>query len=190
MNNYYKELEKEFTAFKTYLLSVRKISEATASDYIKRLITICKEEEISVEELTNNIEKICFEYTEGEKVELGKRSHNSYRSALIQYRNFVTSNSNNAQNKTRPEPEYHIVIEKVPNEHFGTIKLLDKNNKLIALDVSLSKEMVSTNELGNDMFTKCLDMIFRTIYKDTYNKQLEIIKNLNISLTMDGKKIY
>ena len=70
------------------------------------------------------------------------------------------------------------------------IKLLDKNNKLIAVDVSLSKEMVSTNELGNDMFTKCLDMIFRTIYKDTYNKQLEIIKNLNISLTMDGKKIY
>lgn len=189
MNNYHKELEKEFVAFKTYLISVKKISETTASDYIKRLISICKEEDIGFEELTNNIEKICYEYTEGEKVELGKRSHNSYRSALIHYRNFVTLNNNNSQNKARPEPEYHIVIERVPNEHFGTIKLLDKDNKLIGLDVSLSKEQVSTGDLGNDMFAKCLDMIFRTVYKGTYNKQIEIIKSMNISLTMDGKKI-
>ena len=40
MNNAYKAEEEKLIPFKTYLLKEEKISESTASDYIKRIITI------------------------------------------------------------------------------------------------------------------------------------------------------
>jgi hypothetical protein len=67
MNNAYKAEEEKLIPFKTYLLKEEKISESTASDYIKRIITICKENEIDVEHLQTNIDQICFDYTQGSK---------------------------------------------------------------------------------------------------------------------------
>ena len=77
MNNYKTNQKEKLTSFKLYLMNKKMVSNQTASDYVNRIIKICIEEDLSVEDLKNKGDKLLYEYTEGSKKELGDRSHNS-----------------------------------------------------------------------------------------------------------------
>ena len=188
MNNAYKAEEEKLIPFKTYLLKEEKISESTASDYIKRIITICKENEIDVEHLQTNIDQICFDYTQGSKKDLGQRSHNSYRSAILKFHKFVTK-CGGVLSSNNTKPKYHFEVYRIPNEHFGVIKLYDENNNLVATETTLSREHYDTKTVSKDMLLKCLNMMFKYIYDKDNTEIIEVLRTIGVSLTLEGKDI-
>ena len=82
--------------FKIYLIK-QGYSESTPSgkpstvyDYGKRIERICEREGISINQLADNIDVYVKKYdTFGSEVEFGKRSHNSYISALKRFEEFM-----------------------------------------------------------------------------------------------------
>ena len=63
---------------------------STVYDYIKRIDSVCKEENSSWELLANNISSIVILYdTNGLKESLGNKSHRSVRNALKQFQLFL-----------------------------------------------------------------------------------------------------
>lgn len=82
--------------FEEYLIS-RGYKKATPSghpstvyDYIKRIDKVCEWENITWEQLAENIQKILCQYDiGGEKEELGKTSHNAVINALRRFADFV-----------------------------------------------------------------------------------------------------
>ncbi len=63
---------------------------STVYDYIKRIDRVCDDENMTWEELANNIEQIVLEYSSGgRKEEQGKVSHNAVINALKRFREFV-----------------------------------------------------------------------------------------------------
>lgn len=189
MRNSYKVEEEKLIPFKTYLLEVEKLAESTASDYVKRIITICKEEEIDYEYLQENIEKFCFDYTDGDKKALGQRSHNSYRGALLQFKKFVTEHNGVLSFNSKVKPKYHFDVNRVPGEHFGVIKLYDENNNVIDTDTTISREHHSTEETSRDLYFKCINMMFRSVYNKDNTKLLDVLRSLDASFTIEGKDI-
>ena len=85
MKKYFDEQTLRLDTFKLYLIKDAKLSEITARDYVKRILSICNQEGITLDDLVENIEHYAYEYSDGSKIELGKRSHNSYRSAIKQF---------------------------------------------------------------------------------------------------------
>ena len=187
MNNAYKMKELELAPFKVYLRTEAKLSELTTNDYVKRIITICKEENIDISALFENIDKISFDYTEGNKQDLGRRSHNSYRSALLQFKKFVSSGG--AINSNSKKPKWHFEVNQVPGEGFGTIKLYDENNNLIDTQFTLDMHHHTSQEGSRDVALKCIDMMFKNAYNKDTTKLYEVLGTLDCSLTVSGKKI-
>ena len=187
MNNAHKKEEGKLTPFKTFLRTEARISESTASDYVKRIVTICKEEGIGAEALTEKIDAIVRDYTEGEKQELGKRSHNSYRSALLQFQRFAKQGG--VIKSTNAAPEYHFEVNQVPGEGFGTIKLYDKDGNLLDTQATLDKHHHAVSEMSRDLAEKCIKMMFDRVYDKDASKLYEVLRTLNCSLTISGKKI-
>ena len=179
--------EQELISFKSYLLKVARISPATASDYVKRIITICKEEKIDFSALQENINKLAEEYTEGEKKELGKRSHNSYRSALLQFQRFVGQGG--TVSKPTAEPKYHFEVNQVPGEGFGTIKLYDEDHNLLDTQMTLDMKTHSSAEGSRDIAEKCIKMMFDHVYNKNADKLYEVLGTLDCSLAVSGKNI-
>ena len=195
-----KFLDSEIAKLESFKLALtNSISEKTADDYCKRLLTICREENIDVDTLTNNIKDICYDYVEGEKKELGKRSHNSYRAALLKYESFVLNNNvqsanfqtKKASNSTpKKSPNYRIEIQRVQGEHFGTIKLYDEANKFIAIDFTKDVSLAGSRAVSDDMILKCLMMLIAATPGKPSVKVIEILqKEFNVSITIDGKKV-
>ena len=189
MRNAYKVEEDKLIPFKTYLLNEEKLAESTASDYVKRIITICKEEDIDVNYLQENIEQICFDYTEGKKKDLGQRSHNSYRGALLQFKKFTVQYKGVLPSNNNVKPKYHFEVNRVPNEHFGVIKLYDENNNVIDTDTTLSREHYSPSEMSRDLYHKCIEMMFRSVYNKDNTKLLDVLRSLDASFTIEGKDL-
>ncbi len=187
MNNAYKKEEQKLIAFKTYLLADAKLSELTAADYVKRIITVCKEENYSYDFLKENIADIAFDYTKGEKQELGRRSHNSYRSAILQFQKFVNAGGSITPNNKKPS--YHFEIDQVPGEHFGTIKLYDQDGTLLDTQVTLDMNFYSPSEGTRDVAKKCINMMFEKVYGKDTSKLYEVLKMLDCSLTISGHDI-
>ena len=89
----------DLTGFQTYLISrnyklyTPQGHPSTVYDYIKRINMVLEVENISVEELNENIDKICSEYDlGGVKSHLGDISHGSVRNALKRYREYLKGN--------------------------------------------------------------------------------------------------
>lgn len=190
MNNNYKYELTKLNGFKQYLTEKKRISEITATDYCKRVMTIAREEEMSLEELTEKIEKICYEYTKGEKVELGKRSHNSFRAALTHYCSFISQNGGSLNANTNKEPSYYFEIEGVRGEGFGIIRLYDKNRKLLAVEVTALTKQLNSNEINRDIAVKCLNMLFNSAYKNDVSSLWSLVEKLNTTATIDGVKLF
>ena len=187
MNNAHKKEEEKLIPFKTYLLIEAQIAESTAADYVKRIVTICREENIDVDYLSEHIDAIVREYTEGAKQDLGRRSHNSYRSALLRFQKFVQRGG--VINSTSKNPKYHFEINQVPGELFGAIKLYDRNGKLLDTNVTLDKHHYSAAEISRDLMEKCVKMMFDKVYGKDDSKVLEVLRTLDCSLTISGKVI-
>ena len=189
MNYAYKKEEEKYIAFKTYLLTEAKLSELTANDYVRRLITICKENNIDYSHLEENIDTITYDYTKGSKIDLGKRSHNSYRSALLQFQKFVKNGGSVNNNAKQSTAKYHFEVYQVPGETFGAIKLYDENSKLIATNATLDKDNHDVSKMSRDMIEKCIKMMFDNVYNKDTSKLLQVLRMLECSLTVSGKKI-
>lgn len=66
---------------------------STVYDYVKRINKICEWENITWQELVDNIQIILPKYdTGGEKEDLGKRSHSAVINALKRFSEFVSDN--------------------------------------------------------------------------------------------------
>ncbi len=62
---------------------------STVYDYVKRVEKICERERISIKKLAENIDVYVKKYdTFGSEAEFGKRSHNSFISALKRFEDF------------------------------------------------------------------------------------------------------
>ena len=190
MTEYFEKQTLRLDAFKLYLIKDSKLSEITARDYVKRIVSICNEEKIILDDLVENIEHYAYEYSDGSKIELGKRSHNSYRSAIKHFYNFIKNAGGTISANPNIKPKYNFEIYKIPGEHFGIIKLIDlETNQVIDTETSISREHHSATEVHRDISLKCLDMVFRTIYANDNSKLDDILSSLGISLTIDGNKI-
>ena len=73
--------------FYQYLIEDYK-TEKTAYDYVKRIERICKEMNLSVDEVKNYLNNLICMYSDGEKREINKKQHNAPLSALKQLKNF------------------------------------------------------------------------------------------------------
>ena len=174
--------------FKLYMVSKEKMTPLVASDYCKRILTICREENVDLSALGESIDRICIEYTEGSKAEFGRRSHNAYRAALKKYQKFLSQGGAPTAAPTKA-PSYRVVVQHVPNEHFGTIKLYDANDNLIDVECTKDTKLAGVPETANEMFVKCVSMLLRASGGDTTSKGLEIIKNVfNGTFTIDGRQ--
>ena len=180
--------------FRLYLKTVEKVVDSTADGYVKRILAICREENLSLDTLAENIKDVYFEYSAGAKRELGMRSHNSYRAALKHFCRFVTEyhgkldKSNPAS--ASPTPTCRIEIRRVPNERFGVIRLFDKAGKLLDTSVTLSRESHSADEITQDLAMKSLIMVLQNVYKNDSAKIFEILRNAGVSLSIDGKEFF
>ncbi len=66
---------------------------STVYDYVKRIDKVCEWENLNWQGLANNIKSVLPEYTEnGTKAELGAKSHNAAKCALICFERFVKIN--------------------------------------------------------------------------------------------------
>ena len=82
--------------FKDYLVSIG-YSEftpsgnpSTAYDYVKRVDKICKRENITVSNMSKNIDHYIEKYgPTGFESEFGKKSHNAYINALRRFEEFI-----------------------------------------------------------------------------------------------------
>ena len=187
MNNAHKKEAETLITFKTYLLTQAGIAESTASDYVKRIVTISKEEGKSIEELSENINAIVYDYTEGEKQERGQRSHNSYRSALLKFQAFMAQGG--TIKSTHVEPKYRFDVNQVPGELFGTIKLYDQDGNLLDTQTTLDKHHYEPSKMTRDLAEKCIKMMFDKVYNKDATKLFEVLRMLDCSLTVSGKKI-
>lgn len=61
----------------------------TAKDYEGRIERLCKQENITLENLVANIENILPIYEVGEKYDYGNRSHTSVKQALRRFNKFL-----------------------------------------------------------------------------------------------------
>ena len=194
MNHNDLEWADRLISFKLYLKNVEKIADSTADGYVKRILAICREEDLALEALAENVKEIYYEYSEGAKRELGMRSHNSYRAALKHFCRFVTEyhgkldKSNPAS--ASPAPTCRIEIRRVPNERFGVIRLFDKAGKLLDTSVTLSRETHSSDEITHDLALKSLIMMLQNVYKNDSAKIFEILMKAGASLSIDGRKVF
>ena len=190
MKKYFGEQTLRLDAFRLYLIKDAKLSEITARDYVKRILSICNQEGITLDDLVENIEHYAYEYSDGSKIELGKRSHNSYRSAIKQFYKFIKNAGGTISANPNIKSKFHIEIYKIPGEHFGIIKLIDlETNQVLDTETSISKEHHSGAEVQKDISLKCINMIFRTIYANDNSKLCDILSSSGISMTIDGTKV-
>ena len=61
----------------------------TAKDYQGRIERLCKQENISLETLVQNITTILTQYETGDKYDYGNRSHTSVKQALRHFNKFL-----------------------------------------------------------------------------------------------------
>ena len=87
--------------------------------------------------------------------------------------------------------QYRIEIQKVPNEHFGTIKLYDSSNTVISADVTMIKNTsTDSNVVTGDLVEKCLMMLIKADPNEQTRTIIGILQNeFNVSMNIDGKKI-
>lgn len=195
MNNNAMDLEiNRLIHFKVYLTGEKKIADSTADGYVKRVLAICREENLTLEGLMGCIKGLYYEYSEGAKRELGMRSHNSYRAALKHFYHFVIEHHGKLDQPPKAasasEPKYRIEVDQFPHERFGVIKLRDKDGKVLDTAATMSRDTHSSDDMADDMALKALIMLIQNVYKKDMNGALDLMKTLGASFTLDGEKLF
>ncbi len=182
--NIYKSQEKaKLTGYIDYLTNVAHLSESTANDYCKRLLTICYEEGIDVEDLSDNIETLYSEYTTGSKKDKGARSHNSYRGAITQFRNYLSWS--HSQQLFADGEKYLLQFSsaKVKEQRIGVATLTDTSTNQTISVRSFIKDQVSD-----------LQKLMKIVWEMTYDAVIkekgvegiyDILKSLSFGLEIE-----
>ena len=177
MNNFKIKEKNKLEGFRLYLISKAKISESTAGDYCKRIKKICEEENIYYEDLCKNIDKYVFDHCDGDKKELGSRSHNSYRGALKQLSMFLKSYS------TRSNYEIHLT--KIDDD-FCVLSLKDKNDNTIgSLPINI-KNYSKENRLYQ-VADKIMNICLPIIIKNNPERLFDFLETEGFSIKFDNE---
>lgn len=89
MINMKKQFE-EYLINKGYKQTTPSGQPSTVYDYIKRIDRVCEWENITLEQLSDSIQEILYQYDiGGEKENLGKISHNAVINALRRFSDFI-----------------------------------------------------------------------------------------------------
>jgi len=169
---------KYLSNFKKYLLDTIGMATSTSNDYVKRIITICDEENVLVENINSYIEKWKEEYTTGSKKEQGSRSHNSYRSALLKYYEYYISLTNKTQNN-----KYEITLQR-QGIGFGTAVLKNPSGEILSTEIILKGKNQDIKRIVWNMLYDMLDD------KDCAFDFGSIVDQLNVSVrNLDKEKI-
>ncbi len=103
--------------------------------------------------------------------------------------NFVAMNKQSVQ--INNDAKYHFDIKKVPGETFGIIRLINKTtNKILDVETTLIRANHSTQEAALDLYIKCLNMLFRSVYNNETTKLVELLMSLGVTLSIDGKEVF
>jgi len=180
MKMYLKGYETELQTFKLYLKTKYNLSDSTIEDYCKRIITICREEKYDIDYLNNNIEKIYYDYTEGNKKEQGARSHNSYKSALKKYYNYIQNAANPSSNT---EIKYTVELTK----HCKSIALVElKNDQGKVINADMLKK-VENADFNKEIFKICYSLVIEELFDDSnIDKFNDFLKKLGVQISVDG----
>ena len=187
MNNYKSGEKEKLNGFRNYLLEVAELSESTSNDYCKRLMTICAEEGIEITDLSENIEKLCYEYTEGPKKDKGARSHNSYRSSIINFKNYI--NWAQSQQTTKNDKKYlvHMCNSKVSNSLVGVAEMINTSTNQILCYRPYTKEEMKTGS-SKMVLRMVWEMAFDVIVKDkSLNEIASILSSLDFGLEIEDE---
>jgi len=171
---------KYFDNFKMYLLDTAGIAPYTANDYIKRIIKICEEENVLVEDINSHIETWKEEYTTGSKKELGSRSHNSYRSAILKYYEYFVSLNNKTTNN-----KYQVIIQR-QGSGFGSAILKSPSGKNLCSEIILQGKK---HEIMRKVWEMLWDMFDDKGYNENGVSWTSLFQQLNVTVTIDGKKV-
>ena len=179
MNNYKSKLKEDLFGFRTYLTEIARIADITADDYCRRILAICGKEGLTPNTLSEEIERVYYLYTEGEKKEEGAKSHNANRSALKQYLNFVTT-----------QPQGKKVSHEVKTNHNGRYIFRALRGEyrgiwvVYLIDLSTNKAIDSRAvgpEGGKDkLFQAMWEMSFPLLKDDAFS----ILANVGLKLEM------
>ena len=188
----------------------------TAYDYVRRIGAICKEFNVDIGELYSrksacSIDDLIGMYSKGGvKNDENVKRHNSPLSALKQFSLFMDETAINVNDvflyderfylsskggTVKPSgsanpARYHIEIQRVPHEKFGTIKLYDSSDTLIAADVTMNRGTADGKTVTDDLMLKCLLMLIKADPNEQTGKVIDIIRNeFSVSLSIDDKKI-
>lgn len=87
--------------------------------------------------------------------------------------------------------KYHFEVNKLEGERFGTIKMFDKNNKLISVGATNSKDIIKDDEkFVSDIYKRLLNMLVEAYAKEGHEKLEELLIKLDSSLTFDGQIVF
>ena len=153
--------------------SVKELTEAfheAVDDYL----AYCKEEGIEITDLSDKIETLCYDYTEGTKKELGARSHNSYRSAIISFKNYIVWARNN-QSKTDKQFLVHMCLSKIKKNLIGYAELTDTSTGQVMDTKVFAKNDITNGGSKKNTLKLVWDLAFEAIFKD---KGIEEIKSI------------
>jgi hypothetical protein len=187
MNNA-KAIEKEsLNDFRNYLLRTVKLAESTSSDYCKRILTICKEEGIEITDLSDKIETLCYDYTEGSKKELGARSHNSYRSAIISFKNYIVWARNN-QSKTDKQFLVHMCLSKIKKNLIGYAELTDTSTDQVLDTRIFTKSEITNGSSEKNTYKIVWDLAFEAIFKEKGIQEIKsILSSQNVGFEIENE---
>ena len=180
MKNYLKDYDEKLKAFKLHLKTNEKLSDSTIDDYCKRIITICREEEFDIDYLNENIEKICYDYSDGDKKDLGARSHNSYKSALKKYLQYIQNSGHTVNNNYNIE--YTIELKK-HCRHIALIEL--KNQQGETINAGMLKN-VDTSKFNKEFFKICYNLAIEEVLDNHLEDFNNFLKKMGIQISVDG----
>ena len=187
MNNFKTREKEKLNEFCDYLTNVAKLSESTSNDYCKRIMTICSEEGIEIDDLYEMIETLCYEYTDGSKKEKGARSHNSYRGSILKFKDYLEWA--HAQQSTTTDKKYlaHLCNSKINKSLVGVAEMIDTSTGEVVSVRTYTKEEVEEN--GSKAVMKMVwDMTFDALIKDKNVHEIaSILSSLNISLEVEDQ---
>lgn len=182
----YKNIDKkDLNGFREYLKKEVNLSDSTVEDYCKRIIMICRFEEITLEDIHDNIETLCNDYTEGNKKDLGAKSHNSYRSALIKFKNYIVYSNTNKQNINKK----YVINLYAPTfqKQVGCAELVESSTgKLISIHPYTRSELKLNLKDNKELYRKLWETAFDAIYDSKQGTEIiNILMNQDINVFIE-----
>ena len=187
MNNFKTREKEKLNDFRDYLINVAKLSESTSDDYCKRIMTICNEEGIEIEDLSDTIETLCYEYVSGTKKEKGARSHNSYRGSILKFKDYIEWARSQRHSDTDKKYLVHMCNSKIRNSNIGVAEMIDTSTNQIVDYKPYTKDEMKKGA-SNMVLKMVWDMAFNAIVRDKGLDEIaSILSSLDFSLEIEDQ---